>query len=123
MPAITVMADRDRLGQAIATMVDNAVRFAPDGGHVTVLVGSRAAAARIEVLDDGPGVDANDMSHVFDRFYQADPSRDRASGTSGLGLAIARAIAQAHGGRVGAESRPEGGARFWLEIPATPSPL
>ena len=120
MPPVTVTADRDRLGQAIATMVDNAIRFAPDKGHVTVLAGTSASATRIEVLDDGPGVGAEDVTRVFDRLYQADPSRDRASGTSGLGLAIARAIAGAHGGRVGVENRPEGGARFWLEIPATP---
>jgi len=54
---------------------------------------------------------------VFDRLYQADVSRDRASGTSGLGLAIARAIAEAHGGRVGAENRAGGGATFWIEVP------
>ena len=120
MPPITVTADRDRLGQAVATMVDNAVRFAPDGGHVFVVGHTSAAATRIEVLDDGPGVGAEDATRVFDRLYQADPGRDRTSGTSGLGLAIARAIVEAHGGRVGVEARPEGGARFWLEIPATP---
>ena len=120
MPPVTVTADRDRLGQAIATMVDNAIRFAPEGGHVTVLAGASAATTRIEILDDGPGVGGEDATRVFDRFYQADPGRDRASGTSGLGLAIARAIAVAHGGRVGVQNRPEGGARFWLEIPATP---
>lgn len=117
LPPITVTADRDRLGQAIATMVDNAIRFAPDGGHVTVEGRVITGAVRVEILDDGPGVGAEDATRVFDRFYQADPGRDRASGTSGLGLAIARAIVEAHEGRVGAEDRPEGGARFWLEIP------
>ncbi len=120
MPPVTVTADRDRLGQAIATMVDNAIRFAPDGGHVAVTGHASAATARIEVLDDGPGVGAEDATRVFDRLYQADPGRDRASGTSGLGLAIARAIVEAHGGRVGVDTRPQGGARFWLELPAAP---
>ena len=120
MPPVTITADRDRLGQAITTMVDNAVRFAPDGGHVTVTCLAHGASARVEVLDDGPGVGAEDATRVFDRFYQADPARDRSSGTSGLGLAIARAIVEAHGGRVGVDARPGGGARFWLEIPGTP---
>jgi two-component system sensor histidine kinase BaeS len=119
LPAITATADRDRLAQALATMVDNAIRFSPDGGHVTVSGVVLADAVRVEVLDDGPGVGAGDAARVFDRFYQADPGRDRASGTSGLGLAIARAIVEAHGGRVGVADRPGGGARFWLEIPAT----
>jgi len=116
--AVTATADRDRLTQAIATMVDNAVRFAPEGGHVTLTSLEARGSARVEVVDDGPGVTAEDVTRIFDRFYQADPSRDRASGTSGLGLAIARAIAEAHGGRVGVGSGPDGGARFWLEIPS-----
>ncbi len=120
LPVITVTADNDRLGQAVATMVDNAIRFAPDGGHVIVRGSSQNARTRIEILDDGPGVLVEDATRVFDRFYQADPSRDRASETSGLGLAIARAIIEAHGGKVGVENRPAGGARFWLEIPTTP---
>ena len=119
---LRVAADRDRLGQAIATMVDNAIRFAPPGGRVTVRsTRPGSGPVRVDVLDDGPGVPAADMGRVFDRLYQADPGRDRASGTSGLGLAIARAIVEAHGGRVGVENRPEGGARFWLELPEAAS--
>ncbi|MHB8960221.1 MAG: sensor histidine kinase [Candidatus Limnocylindrales bacterium] len=113
-----VRVDRDRFAQALATMVDNAIRFAPAGGHVVIRGSSpTAATARVEVLDDGPGVATEDVSRVFDRLYQADVSRDRSSGTSGLGLAIARAIAEAHGGRVGLENREGGGAAFWIEVP------
>jgi signal transduction histidine kinase len=65
----------------------------------------------------GPGVPTGELALVFDRFYQADVSRNRASGTSGLGLAIARAIAEAHGGQVGAANRQQGGAVFWLDVP------
>ena len=117
---LVVTADRDRLFQAVAAMVDNAIRYTPNGGHVTVIGGaspSSAAMARIDVLDDGPGVPADGLKLVFDRFYQADPGRDRTSGTSGLGLAIARAIAEAHGGRTGVENLAAGGAKFWLEVP------
>jgi signal transduction histidine kinase len=117
---LVVTADRERLGQAVAALVDNAIRFAPVGGHVLLRGGPSprsAGVVRIEVLDDGPGVPPDDMAHVFDRFYQADPGRDRTSGTSGLGLAITRAIVEAHGGITGVENLPGGGARFWLEIP------
>lgn len=115
-----VAADRERLGQAVAALVDNAIRFAPSGGHVLVQAGlspRSSSLARIEVLDDGPGVPPDDMAQVFDRFYQVDPSRDRGSGTSGLGLAITRAIVEAHGGSTGVENPAEGGARFWIDLP------
>ncbi len=117
---LVVNADRERLGQAIAALVDNAIRFAPSGGRVVLRGGPSprgASLARIEVLDDGPGVPAADVAHVFDRFYQADPGRDRGSGTSGLGLAITRAIVEAHGGSTGVENPVEGGARFWIDLP------
>ncbi len=117
---LVVAADRERLGQAIAALVDNAIRFAPAGGRVRLLAGLSPRSsnlARVEVLDDGPGVPPEDMAQVFDRFYQVDPSRDRGSGTSGLGLAITRAIVEAHGGGTGVENPPEGGARFWIDLP------
>jgi two-component system sensor histidine kinase BaeS len=117
---LAVTADRERLGQAIAALVDNAIRFAPSGGHVLLRAGLSPRSsnlARVEVLDDGPGVPPEDMVQVFDRFYQVDPSRDRGSGTSGLGLAITRAIIEAHGGSTGVENPAEGGARFWIDLP------
>ena len=117
---LIVTADRERLGQAVAALMDNAIRFAPVGGHVLLLGGPsprRPGWARVEVVDDGPGVPMADLPHVFDRFYQADASRDRGTGTSGLGLAITRAIVDAHGGSIGVENAPDGGARFWLEVP------
>ena len=77
---------------------------------------------RLEVADDGPGVPPADLPNVFDRLYQADAGRDRGTGTSGLGLAIARAIVEAHGGQVGVRNRIEGGAAFWLEVPASAAP-
>jgi two-component system, OmpR family, sensor histidine kinase BaeS len=122
--ALPVRADADRIAQVVAAFVDNALRFTPTGGSVVVLAGPSplgAARARVTVLDDGPGLDAVDLPHVFDRFYQADAARDRATGTSGLGLAIARAIVEAHGGSVGVANRPEGGAAAWLELPAATS--
>ena len=69
--------------------------------------------------DRGPGIAAVDLPHVFERFYQADQSRDRTAGTSGLGLAIVKAIAEAHRGSVGAANAPTGGARFWIDLPGS----
>ncbi len=116
-----VCADRDRIAQALGGLLDNALRFAPGGSRITVRAERSETGGgwiRFSVLDEGPGIPADDLPHLFDRFYQADPSRDRATGTSGLGLAIVKAIVEAHGGRVGAENRGGGGAAFWLELPA-----
>ncbi len=119
-PSPTARADPDRVGQALNALLDNASRYAPAGSRITVRVEPSPAGSptvRLTVLDAGPGIPPADLPHVFDRFYQADPARDRTTSTSGLGLAIARALAEAHGGSVGAANRPEGGAAVWLELP------
>ena len=111
--------DSDRLRQAIAALADNALRHAPVGGRVRLeAYGAADGSAVVAVVDSGPGIDPIDLPHVFDRFYQADPARDRATGGSGLGLAIVRAIVEAHGGHVRAANEPGGGARFELSLPA-----
>jgi len=74
--------------------------------------------ARLVVRDTGAGIAPEDLPHVFDRFYQADPSRDRSTGTSGLGLAIVHALAHAQGGSVGVDPVVPHGAAFWVELPA-----
>lgn len=112
---LTVRADADRLRQAIAALVDNAIRHAP-GTPIAIEATPRAGAVRIEVRDGGPGIPEADLPHVFERFYQADESRDRTAGTSGLGLAIVKAIAEAHGASVGAANVTTGGARFWIDL-------
>jgi two-component system sensor histidine kinase BaeS len=118
-PGLAVVADRDRVGQALGALLDNALRYAPAGSRIVVRAERADAGGRVRlgVLDEGPGVPGDDLPHVFDRFYQADPARDRSTATSGLGLAIAKAVVEAHGGRVGAENRPGRGAAFWLELP------
>jgi signal transduction histidine kinase len=115
---LAVVADRDRVRQVLAALLDNALRHTPPAGRI-VLAGRAGAAGvvRIEVRDTGPGIAAEDLPHVFDRLYQADPARDRRTGSSGLGLAIVRALVEAQGGRVGAGTAPEGGALVWLELP------
>ena len=101
-PGAVVDADPVRLRQAVANLVANAVRHTPAGGTVTL----RSAPGLVEVEDDGEGIPAADLPHVFDRFRRVDPSRSRVTGGSGLGLAIVRQIVEAHGGTVTLESEP-----------------
>ncbi len=120
-PGLIVDGDPRRLRQVLAALTDNALRHTPPGGSVRLAATAKASAVRVSVEDSGDGIAAEDLPHVFDRFYQADPSRDRRTGTSGLGLSIVQAVVQAHGGRVGAENRPESGASVWCELPASRS--
>lgn len=115
---LRVDADGRRLRQALAALADNALRHTPPGGSVRLVSATAGDSVRIAVEDTGAGIDPRDLPRLFDRFYQADPSRDRRTGTSGLGLSIVRALVEAHGGRVAAENRPAGGASIWIELPA-----
>jgi signal transduction histidine kinase len=116
---VAVRADRDRLLQVITALLDNALRHTPTGGRVVVAAQrSGPVSVRVEVRDSGPGIAPEDIQRVFDRLYQADPSRDRRTGSSGLGLAIVRALVEAQDGSVGAGAAPEGGALVWIDLPA-----
>jgi two-component system sensor histidine kinase BaeS len=129
---LIVEADPDRVRQIVGALVDNALRHTPTGGTVRIVAlpakatgavpAGRSAPARpmvrIAIEDSGPGIPPDALGSIFERFYQADTSRSRGTGTSGLGLSIVKALAEAHGGRAGAENRPEGGARIWIELPA-----
>jgi two-component system OmpR family sensor kinase len=113
-----VHADEDRLRQVITNLVGNAVTHTPSGTGVRIGVGTVGGRAVLEVADRGPGMTAEQASRVFDRFYRTDRSRNRSGGASaGLGLAIARSLARAHGGDVELETSPGGGACFRLALP------
>ena len=117
-----VFADSERVIQALSNLVGNAVKFTPSGGRVDVRAESRKHEVVFTVADTGPGIDADDLDHIFDRFWQA--RRNRGSGRGlGLGLAIVKGIVQAHGGRVWATSEPGVGTtvRFTLPIAADSS--
>ena len=112
-----VLGDRDRLQQVLANLVDNASRMTPRGKTVHVTVAKSAHRATVAVADEGPGLSAEGLDRVFDRFWRAQASRDRGSGGAGLGLSIVRAIVEQHGGRISVANRPEGGAVFSFELP------
>jgi signal transduction histidine kinase len=113
----TLQADPERLTQVLRNLVRNAVTHTDPGG--VIVVWARGADSRlvISVTDDGPGIPADELDQIFERFHRLDQSRSRDRGGSGLGLAIARAITEAHGGSIRADSAPGGGATFTISIP------
>ncbi|HEX8855521.1 MAG TPA: ATP-binding protein [Thermoleophilaceae bacterium] len=113
-----VAADRDRIRQVLANLVDNAVKHSPEGGEVRIAVWEEPGEARLSVADDGPGIPEAALPYVFDRFYRVDAARKHDDGGSGLGLAICREIVAAHGGSVWAESQPGRGSTFHVSLPA-----
>lgn len=117
-----VFADRQRVGQVVANLLRNAVRYTPEGGLVAVRAARAPGTpfATVSVEDTGEGIPPEALEHVFDRFYRADPSRDRASGGAGLGLAIVRELVAAMCGEVTAESVMGEGSRFIFTLPLQP---
>lgn len=116
---LTVRTDRDRLAQILANYLSNAIRYSPDGATVTVLGRRAAGEVVLSVRDTGPGLDAEQLGHVFDRFYRIDASRTRSQGGAGIGLAIVAALAGALGGRAWAESDGPGlGSTFSVALPS-----
>ncbi len=110
-------ADRERLHQVLFNLVDNAFRFTPPGGEVTVRAIRENGSCEVSVEDTGPGIPPEHLPLVFERFYRVDPSRSREDGGTGIGLAIARSVVEAHGGRIWAESRIGEGSRFLFVLP------
>jgi signal transduction histidine kinase len=116
-PTVSIVGDDDLLLQMLLNLLDNAVKYTPAGGAITA--GWRAVDGSVEIFvsDTGAGIAPEHLPHVFDRFYRADPSRSRTAGGAGLGLSIARWIAEAHGGSMTAESVPGEGSTFTARLP------
>ncbi len=114
----TLVGDADRLSQVFTNLLDNALKFTPANGRVVVSAKNAGGWIEVEVADSGEGVVSEAMPRLFDRFYQADPSRSRGeSYAAGLGLAIAREIVQAHGGKIGVRSSVGHGTTFTIHLP------
>jgi two-component system sensor histidine kinase BaeS len=119
---VVVTGDEERLGEVVGNLLQNALRYASGRpGAIRVILERDGAHARLTVEDDGPGLPEDALDRVFDRFSRLDKSRSRAHGGFGLGLAIVRHVAEAHGGRAYASNRSSGGARFSVVLPAEPS--
>ena len=116
-----IEADPSRLKQVVVNLVDNAIKYTPEGGKVEITVGSTNGKAHIEVSDNGVGIPKESLSQVFDRFYRVDKARSRHLGGAGLGLSIVKSICKAHGGRISVDSTEGKGSRFTVELPLNQS--
>ncbi len=115
---LAARADARALEQVLVNLVDNAVKYTPAGGRITVGGARAEQGVVVTVADTGPGIDRHHLARVFERFYRADPGRSRDQGGTGLGLAIVKHLVQAQGGEVGVESGASG-SRFWVRLPAS----
>lgn len=115
---LAATADPRALEQVLVNLVDNAVKYTPGQGVVTLGATREEEAVVITVSDTGPGIDRHHLPRIFERFYRVDPGRGREQGGTGLGLAIVKHLTQAQGGEVGVESGA-GGTRFWVRLPAS----
>ena len=116
---LSVRGDARALEQILVNLLDNAIKYTPNGGRVTLLADAASHEVMISVLDTGPGIEARHQQRIFERFYRVDGGRARADGGTGLGLAIVKHLVQAQGGEAGVESG-RGGSRFWIKLPAAP---
>jgi two-component system sensor histidine kinase BaeS len=111
-------ADPQRLAQVLANLLDNALRHTPPLGRVEVIATADTTDLTIKVADTGDGIAAEHLAHVFERFYRIDAARDRQHGGAGIGLAIAKALVEAHGGHISADSRGQrAGTTFMIALP------
>src|SRR5262249_4353888 len=114
---VDVDADPARLKQVVVNLLDNAIKYTPAKGRVSVSVTKQDSRAVLEVADNGIGISADDLPHIFDRFYRADKTRSRQMGGTGLGLSIVRSICIAHNGKVSVTSSEGQGSVFHVELP------
>ena len=117
-PALRVVADRARILQVLHNLLDNALRHTPRGGHVALEARASDGGGTIVVRDDGAGIPKEHVPFVFERLYRADPSRDRATGGAGLGLALVRRLVEAHGGSVALTSTEGQGTTVTITLPS-----
>lgn len=114
---VLVEGDRARLKQVVVNLLDNAIKYTPEGGRVALNVQEIDGRACLEVADNGIGIPSDAQAHIFERFFRVDQARSRDKGGAGLGLSIVKAICTAHGGHVEVHSLPGGGSRFRVQLP------
>jgi signal transduction histidine kinase len=116
---VTAWADRVRVGQIVSNLLSNALKFTPPGGQVRVELHRDEPWAVLRISDSGPGIPANELPHIFDRFFRGRGSRP---GGSGIGLTVVHELARAHGGEVTVSNDPGSGATFTVRLPLRPTP-
>jgi two-component system sensor histidine kinase ResE len=114
---VWIQGDPAALERLFLIFLDNAIKYTASGGQIEMHLKAHDGVAEAEILDTGIGISAEDIPHIFERFYQADRSRSREKNGSGLGLAIGRWIAQTHGGNISVESKPSEGTSFRIRFP------
>ena len=114
---ITIVGDKVRLRQLFLNLIDNAIKYTPVGGNVTLSVERENGSARVQVSDTGIGIPPDDVNKIFDRFYRVDKARSREIGGTGLGLSIAKWIAEMHRGTIDVQSEIEKGSVFTVQLP------
>jgi signal transduction histidine kinase len=112
-----VDCDPDRLRQVLGNLIDNAIKYSPDGGEIRIKLQPNGSAMRFAVEDEGIGFEPTESDAIFERFRRLDPTMTRGIGGTGLGLYICRELVERMGGRIWAESRPGEGASFYFELP------
>jgi two-component system phosphate regulon sensor histidine kinase PhoR len=115
-----VVADPSKLHDVFRNLVENASNYAPEGSRITLDAATDASWVLLRVLDEGPGIPAEDLGRIFERFYRVDKARSRETGGTGLGLSIVKHLVELHGGRVSAANRPEGGAVLTVALRREP---
>ena len=118
-----VTGDADKLTEVLINLIDNAIKYTPEGGRITVETGQKGNAVEIAVGDTGIGIPSKEIPRIFERFYRVDRARSREMGGTGLGLAIVKHIVEAHGGKVAVESQMGKGSRFIVTLPNLSSSL
>ncbi|HHW47139.1 MAG TPA: HAMP domain-containing protein [Clostridiaceae bacterium] len=113
----TVKADKDKMSQVVINLISNAIKYTPHGGTVEIRVKGLHDATEISVKDTGTGIPPEDLPHIFERFYRADKSRNRMTGGAGIGLTIAKAIVEAHKGKIQVQSKINEGTEFIISLP------
>ena len=112
-----VVADPDRISQVLSNLLTNANKYAPEGALVSLTAATAGAQVEFAVADDGPGLDTEELDHVFERFWRAQSGETQEIGGTGLGLAIAKSLVELHGGAISAASQPGQGATFRFVLP------
>jgi two-component system sensor histidine kinase BaeS len=112
-----VMVDPQRFQQVVGNLIDNSLRYTPEGSTIDLIIQRQENSVELTVADEGPGIPEAELEHVFDRFWRGDKSRARSTGGAGLGLSIARQLVEAQGGKITAHNRPERGFAVQITLP------